>query len=616
MSSENIVLLFSEFSGNEKKILGELSGKPGKWIYFGKNYINFKKIESALGDSLKAIEFSKELNDISDSLRDDYQNYINKTNRLNKDSFEWWFTPLSSRNIYISEVFQNICYLQLLKDLYEKNQENIVLIVVESYSLGRIIEKWAEENRIALKPVLRPYQGIAKVLVNSTLSLGKIVFKAGLNYSFAKILALKYGEKKIDSAFLNKRKTALIDLFVYESNFGEDGSFSDRFFPGLEEYLINNGFNVIYHPTLAETKLNKYGLYKKMRRNNRYFIIAEDFLHVSDYLISLIIAVKSVRFSGEIPIFKEYDLSFADKCENKWNYFDGIFKSILIYRLFLRLGSDIGNDVERVIAWHENQLQDKALCLAVHKSFKGTKIIGVQHFIHYSNYLSLYPLDSESESLLLPDTILTTGTFESEKLRKYLNAVPVYESAALRYSHLYNSRERRTIDEKEILVLLPYDKKDAYEILVKVADIIPFIDMSAKIIVKCHPDYNEDIFESILKNRNISEKIIFSDKNIGLLLHSAAVVISSASGSLIEAVVSGIPTILIGKSNSLSLNPMGSVSCSFMKISYESGELLKSLNMFLHLTEFEKNKFADIGNSMRSNFFTAVYDDKMKVFIE
>jgi len=616
MSERKIVILYSDGSKKDFKFISKIRHNSGYWLYFGKDYLNFKKIESSLEDKFEYIEISEMLDKISDLIRDDYNHYIDKVNRLNKDIFEWWFTPLSSRNIYLGEVFQNVCYLQLIKNIYSEYLDKDLLVVVESSSIGMLIEKWAESENILINSMSRPYRGSIYRFSQAFLAIGKTTFKAFANCAFAKIsnITTSGNKKKINS--FSEGKTALIDLFVYESNFNEDGSFNDRYFPGLESHLIKNGYNVIYHPTFAETKLNKYNLYRKMRASKFFFVVAEDFLQISDYIGSLILSVKVVLFSGEIPAFKDYDIFFFDKCENKWSCFDGIFKSILIYNLFLRLGNHIGENIERVISWHENQLQDKALSLAVHENFDGTKILGLHHFIHYFNYLSPHPINSEAENLLLPDKILTTGVFESNKLKKNLSFIPVNESAALRYSYLFNPKSKMNLHLGEILVLLPYEQNDAFEILIRVGEVLKDLKCIPKILVKCHPDYSEEIFLDTFNGDEFFDMFTFTDKKLDILFNSAGVVISTASSSMVESAVMGIPTILLSKAHSLTLNPFSCKNENYVSVCYDKSQLTDLLNNYVDLSEDKMVESVMMWESKKGYFFTTISEDTLNSFID
>ncbi|EHQ36872.1 hypothetical protein [Methanoplanus limicola] len=616
-----IILIYSTHFKLNKVQISYFSDNESYWLYFGRDYLKFKEYEFYFKDKFELIEISEKLDRISDRIRDDFNHYIDDVNRNNNDIFEWWFTPLSSRNIYLSEVFQNVCYLELVKEVCSNYPGKKIVIVVESYSTGVLIEKWADDENISVISISRPYRGKFYFLWQAFAEIGKSILKAFINFTFAKIskISFKSNSKKNKniSSFLDG-KTALIDLFVYESNFAEDGSFNDRYFPGLESYLKKNGYNVIYHPTLTETKLNKLNLYKKIRANDRFFIIKEDYLTIFDYLMSLNMAVKAVTFNEKLPYFRDIDISFADSCDNKWVCFDGIFKSILVYYLFLRLGDVSRGKIERIICWHENQLQDKALCLAVNNVSQVIKIIGVQHFIHFSNYLGLYPLDSEYESGLLPDIILTTGVRESIKVRKYLTHVPVKTSLALRYSYLFRIHNQNMPIPGSILLLLPGDKNDAFEILINVCDILDGLNGVLNVYLKSHPDHGKKIilaFLDILNAKGMSGKFEFKEEKNEVLLKSAAVVISTASSSIVEAAVLGIPTILLAKYSALNLNPFEYSDLSFVSICYDSDEFRKSLNKYLRLSTKEREKLLIFGEDMKKKFFNPEDAEEMSYFI-
>lgn len=612
-----IILIYSTHFKLNKVQISSFSDNESYWLYFGRDYLKFKEYESHFRDKFELIEISEKLDRISDRIRDDFNHYIDDANRNNNDIFEWWFTPLSSRNIYLSEVFQNVCYLELVKDICSEYPVKDLVIVVESYSTGKIIEKWAEDENISVKSISNPYRGKFYFLCQGFAEIGKSTFKAFINFTFAKVSNISFKSnskknKKINS-FL-EGKTALIDLFVYESNFGGNGSFNDRYFPGLESYLKENSYNVIYHPTLTETKLNKLNLYKKIRDNERFFIIKEDYLHISDYLKSLKMAVKAVTFNEKLPYFRDIDLSFADSCENKWIYFDGIFKSILVYYLFLRLGKVTEDKIERIISWHENQLQDKALCLAVHNSFQGTKIIGVQHFIHFSNYLSLYPLDSEAS--LLPDIILTTGPMESDKILDYITLLPVYDSAALRYMHVFESDELLLNKNRDILLILPYNKNEAIELIERVFSVLSSIDLGVNIILKCHPDYDVKDITGYLGNNNYGANFFFTDKNIHDLVTDVNVAISVASSSAVESVGLGLPTILFSKFSTLNLNPFDKISSPLISICYDAESLLVLINYYLKVSFKERENLTVKAKKIKTKFFTPKSKYSMECFLK
>ena len=386
MPLQKITILFSDGKSNENKLSKYFSDENIRWTYLGPNYINFKRIDSYLSDHFKYIEISEKLDKISDKIRDQYQHYVDDLNNANKDTFEWWFTPISSRNPSMSGVFQNLCFLELIKEILSENSlSDTLVIVAENFSIGHAIEANADGLGVEVITLGKNKRSLPNRIALGIWWTGKCLFKAGLNYGYAKLSAIRANKKPAQRYSEISGKTCMIDVFVYEKNFADDGEFADRYFPGLEQFLINNGYNVIYYPTFTETKLNKYNLYCKARANDRVFLIEQDFLKITDYFKSFKYALKSTKFRVNAPLFSEFDVAKIDDGDFKWDCFENIFKSYLQYYAFLRMSTTLGGRFERIISWHENQLQDKALCKVVHDTFKGCKILWSQAYIYYLN---------------------------------------------------------------------------------------------------------------------------------------------------------------------------------------------------------------------------------------
>ena len=186
MPKHKIILLFSDGKSNETKLSKYFTEGNIRWTYLGPNYINFKRIDSNLSDHFKYIEISEKLDKISDMIRDQYQQYVDDLNNANKDTFEWWFTPISSRNVYNSGVFQNLCYLELIKEiLSDISDADKLLIVAEKYSIGHAIEANADVLGIELITIGKNTRSFPSRITSGIWWTGKCLLKAGLNYGYA-----------------------------------------------------------------------------------------------------------------------------------------------------------------------------------------------------------------------------------------------------------------------------------------------------------------------------------------------------------------------------------------------------------------------------------------------
>ena len=65
--------------------------------------------------------------------------WIGEISSKHSQNFDWWLTIPSSRNPYVSELYDNICVLETIDELIKKNYN--VKIKTSSLSLFSIIKK-------------------------------------------------------------------------------------------------------------------------------------------------------------------------------------------------------------------------------------------------------------------------------------------------------------------------------------------------------------------------------------------------------------------------------------------------------------------------------------------
>ena len=614
MPLQKITILFSDGKSNENKLSKYFSDENILWTYLGPNYINFKRIDSSLREHFRYIEISERLDKISDRIRDQYQLYVDDLNNTNKDTFEWWFTTISSRNPSMSGVFQNICYLELIKEILpETSKGKKLVIVAENYSIGHAIEANADALGVEVITIGKNKKSLTCRIASGIWWTGKCLFKTGLNYIYARLSAIRVEKKPTQRYSGISGKTCMIDVFVYAKNFSDDGGFVDRYFPGLESFLIKNGYNVVYYPTFAETKLNKYSLYCKARANDRVFLIEQDFLKIKDYFKSFIHALKSTTLCVNAPPFRGFDVAKIDYGDFKWDCFETIFKAYLQYYAFLRMSVSLGDKFERIILWHENQLQDKALCKAVHENFKACKIVGSHGYIHFLEILNLYPLNSEAKSNFVPDTIIAPGDVTNKEISNYLSRVPVYTGAPLRYGYLYDISQNLSdlsSHYMDILLLLPYWEDSAIELICRSYPVLS--NIYPQIYVRTHPASSLDNIISNLPEYIDKTRLIFrNDCSLNNLLKNKYIVISSCSGSILEAIANKLPTVTLANMNTITFN-------LFPKYHMNASNVLKCYDdnsLYLALQSINSSKYQPNTNIFKK-FICPVNDDTIGIYLE
>jgi hypothetical protein len=139
-------------------------------------------------------------------------------NRSYGANIEWWFGTISSRNVYSSQLFQHVCYLEILARLWDIPARRPRLIFVESAGLAKAIARWAAE------------QGIETHCCNSAgwQPLRDYVYSCLRWGYFALVLmmrqfAARASRKNLRPHTENFQDLAIVDTFVHDSCLTEAG---------------------------------------------------------------------------------------------------------------------------------------------------------------------------------------------------------------------------------------------------------------------------------------------------------------------------------------------------------------------------------------------------------
>ena len=104
----NIVLITFPGKGVAKARRQLKAGRAVRWLYLGASYATLRGVEEMLGNEFKRIDIGRLQEAIASGLRTEYVQWVDGLNRKSGDDLEWWYGPVSSRNVYHSDLFQNV----------------------------------------------------------------------------------------------------------------------------------------------------------------------------------------------------------------------------------------------------------------------------------------------------------------------------------------------------------------------------------------------------------------------------------------------------------------------------------------------------------------------------
>ena len=231
-------------------------------------------------------DFRKVYETIYISQRKSFSDWVGKISKIFKSDLDWWSSSVSSRNTYISKLFHNICILESLKNLEKKNKfPNEVK--VSTLQLKKIINFYFKGKKIEVKKNIQLNAWIKKVY---------FIFWPLTSLMFIILFSRIF---KCKNSSLKGNENILIDIFITSENLS-----NDRYYNKLEKKKLNNKKNIYFVPTILNVSILKLPKLIKQIRNNKNFILKEDFINFSDIVYAFNYIFRKKNFILTIQIIK------------------------------------------------------------------------------------------------------------------------------------------------------------------------------------------------------------------------------------------------------------------------------------------------------------------------
>jgi hypothetical protein len=613
MASLHLVACSDNISRVKKQVLKAVPC-PIPYIFLGKDFFCLRMWEQKLGSRFVRLDISRLLDGVADEIKEEHVQWLDHVNKQYGQDLEWWFGTISTRHLYESNLFQYCCYLETLRRLWKGGQRRPYLIVVESWGLATAVAKWAQKNEIAVTVGSRWafYQDFCKRIALSFLKwgyfAGTVVVRTGAAHA-----SLRKAPPKDPPA----GQVAIVDTFVHESCWSPNGTYKDRYFPGLFDFLRAQGFQVLIHPVLHGVQRGYWRVYRRMREASENFIIPEDFLKVSDYLRALTLPLRLCKRKISAAPFRGFDVQDILWEEKFTEGNTSSLLAVLIYRLFLRLGKT-GLNPRIIINWHENQMIDKALIAGARQAFPETTIIGAQIFVRLAHLIHLSPSRSETEASVTPHLFLGASEHQCQAIQAFTRRIPCEPAAALRYSYMFERVPGKSDDDccrDEILVLLPFLLEDAFEMVAVVKSALEDFPEGIPVWVKCHPDYSPNRLLRLFGSEPWPSSFFIFEGSLVEALQRARVVISHSSGVALEALARGIPVLSLVRQTSITPRVKAIEDISLLKECFSRIELVADLKKIFHEPKRDARRHIKEGRKIRELFFTPVNPQTMAPYL-
>lgn len=547
------------------------------------------------------IEQNKLLNDINVELKGDYHELVQELYVKVDNTIFWYVNSLLSRNNFLSKVFLNLCYLELVKKI--SNEHHISEVIVLNQVQKKILKDYFNKEKIKIT-----FSTNKKHQIKDTL---KPFYAFCLNLSFSFSSIISSSKKRRNKLNANESEITLIDTFVTPFEF-ESGKYKSRHYPKEElwGYLTQKDKESVYFlPEIVGT-ISIGSIIKKLCISDENYIFKNDFLRISDYVRAVLspILIKKINFDSFL--FRGFKVGPLLKSDYSMNISNGnSFKGILNYYFFKRT-KELDVKFKLIVNWFENQPLDKGFNFGARTFYPKTKVIGFQPFLQDLNFsFHLCPTKTEEEKMVIPQIIVVIGEKYKNLINTFYSGLNVTSGPSIRYKYLYNIDDEFLILKKDyILIALPISLKESRDIINIIADVLENeLDFNNNKIwvLKPHPDLNLSILEEEFKKIFNNFRVVHQPIND--LLKRTSLVITNGSSVAFEAIVLGIPVCIIGAQNGFTQNPIPSdINAKIWQLCYTKKDLSQFLQKISLYKESDRKELIEIGEQIKTEYFEPV----------
>lgn len=553
----------------------------------------------------------RHLEALIDEIKPDFHELIESLYDKTDRSVFWDVNSLLSRSNYVSDLFQDLCGLELARQSTISGK--IQKIIVRTPCQKKTLDLYFKQNHMAI-PVRCPgWSG------SITRRPGKPVYDMIRNIHWS----LVYLRQKN----LNRRRSIptnhpliLIDTF-FSAYIFTSGKFKERYYTGLLDFLTSEQQKHLFFVpnVISWRKINRMIRMAEEAREN--FIYFFDFLKLRDYLFALSapFAIRRIplghyRFRG-MPIGPVLKADFRKHIAQR-----SAFRGILFYCFFKRL-KQAGISLHLVVDWFENQMVDRGFNKGKNTFFPDTPSIGYQGLIAaYKWHFHVQPTRTEARANVIPQTMAVIGSGLQSIARQYHPGLDVMVAPGLRFSDIHKTAikdpEKFSPESPVILVALPIWVEDSLDILGLLIQIKEMLRQNqARVLIKPHPSLDFNSVQSAMPYWPRMFKVI--TKDFADTIQDADILVSSGSTVCMEAVAYGIPVIVTGNRTGVTKNIIPDlVPKQIWELCYTHDEFSRALNrLCFDLSKKDRQAFARIAQHVRDDFFCPPSRDNVHAFL-
>ncbi len=442
------------------------------------------------------------------------------------NSTDWWALSISSKNPYLSQVFNCLVAFEMIRTFVSANTVSQLFLVIESPALATVFESYFLSSGVCV----RRYRGRPRGSVRwmwKDLKRYVVPRVRFMKDEIVKRWILRKGQIRLPQAGL---PVTLVRTWFFPNSF-QKGRFHDVYFQGLPELLEKNGQHLL--TVLSLYRLEDVERMRAFLDSHPGFVALEQ---IVGYWDMFKIFFRTLRPASIPPLkadFNGVDVSPLIEHEIRRTLFDPAFAFTRVHVLFVRRLHELGIRVQTAYLPYENQPWEKMFCFELRQRYPDIWIAGYQHATVFDLQLAYEASPTEIRLAPAPDAILSNGEFFANHFRRqgYPDVRVVYP---LRYAyidkHHGQSDGHPSPPSFDFLICTPADYSQTLEMIHRLVKLLS--GKSCRVAVKTHTLIDWTLICRNLRQLGVSvpsDWELASEKMDRLISQSKAVIWTSSS---------------------------------------------------------------------------------------
>lgn len=593
-----------------RQALSTVGEKPFHWTYLGQSVLEFRRVQDLFVGRGTYLDTSDQFHQATRELRDPFLEYLFNIGR-ELDSLDWWLTPVSWREPFISNAFSRACHLKTALEVARDWELTEPLLLVADEPVCRSIQSnlghgtGAAPNVYGLRKSL-PMQPV----VDALNMLGhRAVFALRETYMIfhSRRLIPKPIEADGDETLLISWGTA--------NSLRQAGEFHSFFFGDLANRLNELKGRVVIVPMIAKEVRYKEAL-QQLGNCRLPICLPHSLFKVFDPIKAVIQSIRKPSRPKEYPELSGMRVAPLLEPELREHWISNQPAALMMTLILVRRWAQWRPSIARIIYMFENKTWERALCWQARKSLPNTTLVGYSTTAISRLLLNFFLAPGEAGSAPLPDRVVAIGELPGQMFSSEgYEADSVKVGGALRMQDLDALHSRiKTHPVKlgpVVLVAPTLGQEETGELAYMAAHLFEEGD-GVRVILKCHPMMPfENVSGSI--GAPLPSHVELSDEPIHDLLLKSSLMIYSTSSVCVEAMALEVPVVNVRPQFNTSLDPLG----DFPEVRTEAtglADLREKVHWLLEHREEYVTQHRDAWSGIVKGMYAPVTPESMKAF--